>query len=62
MRITQGYLDQVAEEIRKLTHRAMLSERQGYPLEAARLRLEAVARREKLDRLRSARTDDVRFG
>lgn len=62
MRITQGYLDQVADEIRKLTRQASAADRSGLPGEAARLRLEAVARQEKLDRLRSARTDGVRFG
>ncbi len=62
MRIAQSYLDQLAAEVGNLNRQARAVERQGNAEEAERLRLEATAKERKLTRLRSERTDGVRFG
>jgi hypothetical protein len=61
MRITDGYLDQVREEIRRLCRQASAADRSGDESEAARLRREITAREVKLGRLQTERTNGVRF-
>lgn len=62
MRITQGYLDQLECEALRLSTQAEHAHARGDFTESRRLDQEAKARRARILRLQTERTDGVRFG
>ena len=59
MIVTRAALEQLEREARQLDHAAQHASDLG---ERERLKLEARARRERIHRLQTQRTDGVRFG